>query len=59
MRVVRGLQGFGWFPNVIFHDRAITAKKYVLDFWLKPHNDRLKLVASACTKRPRRTAPLG
>lgn len=53
VRVVRGLPGFGWFPNVSFHDRAITAKKYVLDFWLRPHNDRLKLAAIRLHKAPK------
>lgn len=52
VRVVRGLPGFGWFPNVNFHDQAQPAKKYALDFWLKPEADRLKLLAVRIHKAP-------
>lgn len=52
VRVVRGLPVFGWFPNVVFHDKDIPAKKYALDFWLKPDGDRLKLMDIRIHKAP-------
>jgi hypothetical protein len=53
VRLVRGLPVFGWFPNVEFHDKATAAKKYALDFWLKPDGDHLKLVDVRIHKAPR------
>jgi hypothetical protein len=53
VRIVRGLPVFGWFPNVSFHEQATPAKKYTLDFWLKPDGDRLKLVDIRVHKAPR------
>src|SRR5262249_2663519 len=29
---VRGMQGYGWFPNVIFHDKDEPKKQYAIDF---------------------------
>lgn len=52
VRVVRGLPGYGWFPNVIFHDAAEPKKKYALDFWLKPQGDRARLLAIRVHKAP-------
>lgn len=53
IRVVRGLPGYGWFPNVNFHDATEPRKKYALDFWLKPDGDRLKLMGVRIHKAPR------
>jgi hypothetical protein len=52
VRVVRGLPGFGWFPNVNFHERTTAAKKYALDFWLKPDGEALKLMDVRIHKAP-------
>jgi hypothetical protein len=52
VRIVRGLPGFGWFPDVIFHDRAMPAKKYAVDFWLKPDGERLNLMDARVHKGP-------
>ncbi len=52
VRVIRGLPVFGWFPNVVFHDKDFPAKKYALDFWLKPDGDRLKLMDIRIHKAP-------
>ncbi len=52
IRVVRGLTGFGWFPDVIFRDRADPRKKYAVDFWLKPEGDVLRLVDARVHKGP-------
>lgn len=52
IRVVRGLQGFGWFPDAIFHDRAAPQKKYAVDFWLQPDAGKLKLMDVRIHKDP-------
>ena len=54
VRLVRGLPVYGWFPNVVFHDMAEPAKKYALDFWLKPDGDRLELMHVRIHKVPKR-----
>jgi hypothetical protein len=53
VRLVRGLPVFGWFPNVSFHDKYVPAKKYALDFWLKPDGDQLKLQDVRIHKAPK------
>lgn len=53
IRVVRGLEGYGWFPDVIFHDKAQPTKKYAVDFWLKPDGAALKLMDVRVHKEPR------
>lgn len=52
VRVVRGLPGYGWFPNVNFHDQKTPAKKYALDFWLKPDGEALHLIETRIHKAP-------
>ena len=52
VRIVRGLPGFGWFPNVVFRDSAAPAKKYAIDFWLKPDGGRLQLIEARVHKAP-------
>ncbi|MCZ7594714.1 MAG: hypothetical protein M5U16_07185 [Hyphomicrobium sp.] len=52
VRIVRGLPGYGWFPNVNFHDEQVSGKRYALDFWLKPDGDRLKLMDIRIHKAP-------
>jgi YHS domain-containing protein len=32
---VRGMEGYGWFANVIFHDKDEPKKQYAIDFWFK------------------------
>jgi hypothetical protein len=44
IRVVRGLPDFGWFPDVVFHDKTNEKRKFTIDFWLKPDGDALKLM---------------
>src|SRR6476659_3385093 len=39
---VRGMHGYGWFPNVIFHDKDEPKKQYAIDFWFKPDGQDLK-----------------
>jgi hypothetical protein len=53
IRVVRGLEGHGWFPDAIFHAKDTPQKKYAVDFWLKPDGDQLKLMDVRIHKDPR------
>jgi hypothetical protein len=54
VRLVRGMRGYGWFPNVIFHEDGEPKKKYALDFWFKPEGDKLNLVDIRVQKAPKR-----
>ena len=56
MRVVRGMKGYGWFANAIFHDKDEPKKQYALDFWFKPQvdSDELKLIDIRVQKGPKR-----
>jgi hypothetical protein len=54
VKLVRGMRGYGWFPNVIFHDVAEPKKKYAIDFWFRPNGDKLDLVDIRVQKGPRR-----
>jgi hypothetical protein len=53
VRLVRGLQGHGWFPNVVFHEKDHPDKRYALDFWLVPEGDHLKLMDVRVQKEPK------
>ena len=44
IKIVRGMEGYGWFPDVIFHDKDEPKKKYAIDFWFKPEGQDLKLM---------------
>ncbi len=54
VKLVRGMRGYGWFPNVIFHDASEPKKKYAIDFWFRPNGDKLDLVDIRVQKGPRR-----
>jgi hypothetical protein len=56
MRVVRGMKGYGWFANAIFHDKDEPKKQYALDFWFKPQpeGDGLDLIDIRVQKGPKR-----
>lgn len=53
-RVVRGVQGHGFFPNVIFHTAGVPEKKYALDFWFKPTGEGLQLMDIRIQKGPKK-----
>ena len=36
IKIVRGMEGYGWFANIIFHDKDEPKKQYAIDFWFKP-----------------------
>jgi len=44
IKMVRGMEGYGWFANVIFHDKDEAKKQYAIDFWFKPEGDQLTLM---------------
>jgi hypothetical protein len=56
IRVVRGMKGYGWFANAIFHDKDEPKKQYALDFWFKPqiNGDSLDLIDIRVQKGPKR-----
>ena len=43
VKIDRGMKGYGWFANVIFHDKDEPKKQYAIDFWFKPEGKELKL----------------
>jgi hypothetical protein len=53
IKIVRGMEGYGWFANVIFHDKADDKKKYAIDFWYKPEGDKLTLMDIRVQKGPK------
>ena len=56
VKVVRGMRGYGWFANAIFHDKEEPKKQYALDFWFKPQpaGDDLDLIDIRVQKGPKR-----
>ena len=50
---VRGMEGYGWFANVIFHDKDEPKKQYAIDFWFKPEGDKLTLMDIRVQKGPK------
>ena len=53
VKIVRGMEGYGWFANVIFHDKDEPKKQYAIDFWFKPDGDKLKLMDIRVQKGPK------
>jgi hypothetical protein len=53
IKIVRGMQGYGWFANVIFHDKDNDKKKYAIDFWYKPEGNKLTLMDIRVQKGPK------
>jgi hypothetical protein len=51
---VRGMAGYGWFANAIFHDKDEPKKQYAIDFWFKPEGDKLTLMDIRVQKGPKR-----
>ena len=54
IKVVRGMEGYGWFANVIFSDKDEPKKQYAIDFWFRPDGDHLKLMDIRVQKGPKR-----
>jgi hypothetical protein len=54
VKIVRGMEGYGWFANTIFHDQSEPKKQYALDFWFRPEGDKLTLMDIRVQKGPKR-----
>jgi YHS domain-containing protein len=39
----RTIDGYGFFPDVKFHDQAEAQKRYLIDFWVAPADGQLKV----------------
>jgi hypothetical protein len=53
VKIVRGMEGYGWFANTIFHDKDEPKKQYAIDFWFKPEGSALKLMDIRVQKGPK------
>jgi hypothetical protein len=53
IKIVRGMEHYGWFANVIFHDKDEAKKQYAIDFWFKPEGDQLTLMDIRVQKGPK------
>jgi hypothetical protein len=53
IKIVRGMEGYGWFANTIFHDKENAKKQYAIDFWFKPEGQELKLMDIRVQKGPK------
>ena len=53
IKIVRGMEGYGWFANTIFHDKDNDKKQYAIDFWFKPEGQNLKLMDIRVQKGPK------
>ena len=53
IKIVRGMEGYGWFANTIFHDKDEPKKQYAIDFWFKPEGDKLTLMDIRVQKGPK------
>lgn len=51
---MRTLHGYGYFPDIVFHAREDEAKKYLIDFWVKPQGTELRLLDARIYKAPKR-----
>ncbi len=48
----RTIDGYGFFPDVKFHDSADPQKKYLIDFWVLPINGALQVQEVRIYKEP-------
>lgn len=56
IQMMRTLHGYGFFPDVIFHDKDEPDKKYWVDFWIKPVGEKdLELIETRIYKGPRKS----
>ena len=53
VKIVRGMEGYGWFANTIFHDKDNDKKQYAIDFWFRPDGKDLKLMDIRVQKGPK------
>ncbi len=48
----RTIDGYGFFPDVKFHDSQNAEKKYLIDFWVVPVNGKLAIQETRIYKEP-------
>jgi YHS domain-containing protein len=48
----RTIDGYGFFPDVIFHAKDDPRKKYLIDFWVAPQNGKLAVLQTRIYKTP-------
>jgi YHS domain-containing protein len=48
----RTIDGYGFFPDVKFHDHSDADKRYLIDFWVAPEAGRLKVQETRIYKEP-------
>jgi hypothetical protein len=48
----RTIDGYGFFPDVKFHDSQDAQKKYLIDFWVIPENGKLQVQEIRIYKDP-------
>jgi hypothetical protein len=51
----RTIDGYGFFPDVKFHDQADAQKHYLIDFWVAPAQGALKVQEVRIYKEPVKT----
>jgi|HubBroStandDraft_1064217.scaffolds.fasta_scaffold00036_85 YHS domain-containing protein len=48
----RTIDGYGFFPDVKFHDQTEAQKRYLIDFWVAPADGQLKVQEIRIYKEP-------
>jgi YHS domain-containing protein len=48
----RTIDGYGFFPDVKFHDAANPDRKYLIDFWVVPESGKLAIQETRIYKEP-------
>jgi len=48
----RTIDGYGFFPDVKFHDQQIPEKHYLIDFWVQPIQGQLQIQETRIYKEP-------
>ena len=48
----RTIDGYGFFPDVKFHDQATPDRRYLIDFWVAPTEGVLKIQETRIYKEP-------
>jgi YHS domain-containing protein len=48
----RTIDGYGFFPDVKFHDSKDAQKKYLIDFWVAPSDGQLRIQESRVYQAP-------
>lgn len=52
--LMRTLDGYGYFPDLVFAAKDDPSKKYWIDLWIKPRGDALEVVDTRIYKGPKK-----